>query len=140
MVNRQRITPDTVCKIGSTAEPFSLAKCRTVLGNGCPESDADLERLRGQLYGLARATVEAFLQTPRRDDAPRPLNDAGRVFGGPGGESRPGSFADALEVLPEDERYVLEERAAIHEFEGGFSRSAAELAAFSGFWRQKHPH
>jgi len=139
VVNRQIIASDSVCNTGRSAEPFSLAKCRKILGNACPESNSDLERLRDQLYGLARATVEAFIETPRRDDAPRPLNDAGCVFGGEGRAKPPADFADALDTLPEDERYVLEERAAIHEFEGKLDRNAAELVAFSEFWREKCP-
>jgi hypothetical protein len=41
-------------------------------------------------------------------------------------------------MLPEDERYEVEERAAIMEFDGGLDRDAAERAAFSQYWRAKH--
>jgi hypothetical protein len=101
---------------------LSLERCREILGSDCPKSDAELEKLRDQLYGLARVAVEALPNKPRKNTLPR----------------EPECFADALLFLPENERYELEERAGIMEFDGGLDRSAAEQAAFSKFWREKH--
>lgn len=138
MKSCQRVTCIASANAREAKPLLSLARCRQILGNASPESDADLERLRDQLYTLARATVEA-LPHQRREKAPAlPLNHAGRVFKDRVGERPPASFSDALALLPQGERYELEERAAIHEFDGHLDRSAAELAAFSTFWREKH--
>jgi hypothetical protein len=118
-------------------ERLSLARCREILGNDCPESDADLERLRDQLYGFARVVAETLHRQPRKGVVPRPLNDAGGVFEGETGQSPQPSFSNVLATLPDDERYALEERAGIHE-DSGLDRSAAECAAFSEFWRKRH--
>ncbi len=101
---------------------LSLMECRKILGSDCPESDTELEKLRDQFYPLARVVVEAHLEKPRKHTLPR----------------EPECFADALASLPKDERYELEERAAIMEFDGGLDRNAAEHAAFSQFWREHH--
>jgi hypothetical protein len=52
--------------------------------------------------------------------------------------SKPAGFPDALAMLLEEDRYYVEERAAIMEFDGGLERDAAERAAFSLYWRAKH--
>ena len=95
---------------------------REILGSDCPKSDAEMEKLRDQLYGLAQVVVEALPKKPRKNILLR----------------KPECFADAVLLLPENERYELEERAGIMEFDGGLDRSAAERAAFSQFWREKH--
>jgi hypothetical protein len=119
---------------------LSLAKCRAILGSDSPESDADLSRLRDQLYGLARVVVEAVGPDQRRRHGPSHApNAARRAFDGAAGVgARPADFSDALALLSDDERDEVEERAAIHEFDGGLDRSAAERAAFSENWRAKH--
>jgi hypothetical protein len=109
-----------------------------MLGDDCPAADADLERLRDQLYLLARVVVEAFPHQRRENGPPHTLNDPGSVFLGEGREKPTASFSELAASLPEDGRYALEERAAIHEFEGGLDRNAAECAAFSEHWREKH--
>ena len=81
-----------------------------------------MEKLRDQLYGLARVAVEVLPEKPRKNIPPR----------------SPTCFAEALRLAPEDERYELLERAAVEEFDGGLDRSAAECAAFSQLWREKH--
>ena len=101
---------------------LSLKRCREILGADSPETESDLELLRDQLYGLVRVAVEAIPQKPRKNSPPRP----------------PECLTEALALLPEEERYEVEERAGIMEFEGGLERGAAEQAAFSEFWRAKH--
>ena len=120
---------------------LSLAKCREILERDSPESDADLELLSDQLYGLARVVVEAC---PRQRRGKRPQNspDAARraIDGAAGVEvpQKPASFFDAVAMLPEEDRFDVEERAAIMEFDGGLDRDNAERAAMSAYWRAKH--
>jgi len=43
---------------------ISLAECRKILGDAARDlTDADLERLRQELYGLADIAVTHFLET-----------------------------------------------------------------------------
>lgn len=119
---------------------LSLAKCREILGCDSPESDADLELLRDRLYGLARVAVEACPRQRRGngaqdapDSARRAIESAGTVQV----PSKPAAFLEALAMLPEDDRYELEERAGILQFDGGLERGAAERAAFSEYRRMK---
>lgn len=138
MSNCQSEKFNAASAVRAPVEKFSLARCRDILGDACPESDVDIERLRYQLYALAHVTVEAFSHQRLENSALCALNHAGSVFKGETWESPQPSFSDVLTTLSPDERYVLEERAAIHEFEGGLDRSAAEGAAFSEYWRKKH--
>jgi hypothetical protein len=48
---------------------ISLAECRKILGDaGRALSDAELDRLRRELYGLADITVTCFLNRRNRTD------------------------------------------------------------------------
>jgi hypothetical protein len=71
--------------IGAKAESLlSLAKCHEILGGDSRESDADLVRLRNQIYGLARLAVEAFSGERREKRSRQAPNSPRRVFrGGP---------------------------------------------------------
>ena len=104
---------------------LSLLKCREILCCESPESDSDLEILRDQLYGLARVVVEALPRNRRRNP----------VYKAP---DEPAGFPDALAMLPEAERYEVEERAGIMEFDGGLDRDTAEREAISAYWRNTH--
>lgn len=95
---------------------LSLQRCRAILGHRL--DDADLERVRDQLYAVAAVTVEAFIQG-QRSPAPR---DVGSL----GGEA---DRRDALALLPPEERVAVEERAALMEFDGGLDRDRAERHA-----------
>ena len=122
---------------------LTLEKCREILGDDCPKSDAELELLRDQLYGLADVAVEAFVEQRKRRKDARPAYTGGEIGAIDGGNGvghvqEPVRFQDAVALLPEDEGAEVEERAAIHEFEGGLDREAAERAAFSDLWRRKH--
>ena len=68
------------------------------------------------------------------DAARRAIDGAARVQV----PSKSPGFPDAVAMLPEGERYEVEERAAILEFDGGLDRDAAERAAFSFYWQAKH--
>jgi hypothetical protein len=100
-----------------------------------------LEQLRDQLYGLARVVVEACPRQ-RHGNGPRNAPDAARrAIDGAAMDTeppKPAGFPDAVEMLPEDERYEVEERAGIMEFDGGLDRDAAERAAMSAYWRTSH--
>lgn len=116
---------------------LTLEQCRQNLGDDCPQTNSDLERLRDQLYGLARVVVEAC---PRRwrGNGPQNAPSAARQANEGATGHKPAGFPDAVAMLPEEDRFEVEERAAIHEFDGGLDRSAAERAALSEYWRAKH--
>ena len=120
---------------------LKLERCREILGDDCRLSDAELQLLLDQLYGLADVATTAFVET-RRGNGPQTAPEAKiRAFGGGADVEHvhePVGFQDAIRLLPEDERGDLEERAAVHEVEGGLDRDAAERAAFCDYWRQKH--
>jgi len=138
-VAKRTLNLETDASVGGAKSLLSLAKCRAILGTDAPESDADLARLRDQLYGLARVVVEAIRANGRLMRSPRAPNGARRACDDVAkGQTAPANFSEALASLPEDERYAVEERAAIHEFDGGLDRSAAEQRAFSEYWRAKH--
>lgn len=140
MDNAGKIKRTDAFSFGEKAEALlSLAKCRAILGADAPESDAELELHRDALYRLARVVVEALPNTRREKRAPRAPNGARRAFEDAAkGKTGPANFSEALALLLEDERYEIEERAAIHEFDGGLDRSAAERLAISECWRRKH--
>jgi hypothetical protein len=117
-----------------------LEQCRKILGKDCPESDAELQLLRDHLYAFAGVVVEAC---PRQ----RPGNAAQNIPGGARraiedvvrgkAPSKPAGFPEALAMLPEEDRYGVEERAAIHEFDGQLDPEAAERFACSEYRRAK---
>ena len=95
---------------------LSLQRCREVLGPNCPLKDAQLERLRDELTALADISLEEGLH--------RRQGDAGNAF----------HFA--LTLIPREQHYEIEERAAILEVDGGLQRVEAEDAALKG-WAQR---
>ena len=97
-----------------------LDECRRILGPDCDLSDRDLERLRGQLCDLAAVTI-AVLEEQRQ-----------------AGPAMEGSEAK-LEMIPEDDRDEVEERAAIVEFQGGMSRPEAERLAVQQYFEETRP-
>jgi hypothetical protein len=117
---------------------LTLERCRQILGDDCPQSNGDLERLRDQLYGLAGVTVEACLRQRRGNGSQNAPDGALQAIEGAAGHTLPAGFPDAVGMLSEDERYEFEERAAIHEFDGRLDHSTADLAALSEYWRSKH--
>lgn len=86
---------------------LSLQNCRKLLTGECEEvGDSELMLVRDQLYDLARLTLEQFV-------------------------NRRASFNSVLESFGQSEKEVIEERAAIMEFEGNLEREAAERIAIS---------
>ncbi len=94
-----------------------LDECRRILGPDSDLSDQGIERLCGQLCDLAAVMIEGFEEQRR---APEVLT---------GNEEQ-------LAMIPEDDRYEVEERAAIIEFLGGKSRSEAERLALQQYFEE----
>jgi hypothetical protein len=92
---------------------LSVGECRRQLGvlaENVP--DAEIETLRNQLYALAGACCSVFRATSRRD------------------------FESAIASLDPSTREDAQERAAILEFDGALSRTAAEAVALSSTQRE----
>ncbi len=120
---------------------LSLAKCRELLDLNDSKSDAELELLRDRLYGLARVVGQICPREWRGKRPQKKLDAACQTIDGAAQVQvppKPEGFFDALAMLPEEDRYAVQERAAIHEFDGGLERDTAERAAFSEYWRAKH--
>ncbi len=120
---------------------LSLQKCRELLGNDSTLSDATLELLRNDLYALADiATTELIEQ--RRDG-----RFGNRLWSEPklaiclgdsmSAEESGRLFEDFLKPLSQDESEVLEERAAILEFDAGMERIQAERVVMIEHWRNR---
>ena len=91
---------------------LSIAECRRLLGRATDLSDAELERLRDQLYSFARVLVDDY---------------ARRLRSGAGVRYLPRQqFEQVLAELPVEERAQIEERAAILEYDGRLERDAAQ--------------
>ena len=90
-----------------------MRQCRALLGADAVESDSDIERLRDELYEVARVWIDGAMTMFEVPSAEPPA------------------------VLTEDDRIEVEERAAVLEFEGGLSRVEAERAALTGHMRQR---
>ena len=82
---------------------------------GLPTADEDLERIRRDLYVLARVAVSAFGTHHAVD--------------------RPERLKAALRLVPDHEQEALEERATICEYDGGLDRDDAERAVLSDYVR-----
>jgi hypothetical protein len=52
---------------------LSLERCRDLLGDSAPASDADLADLRDELYGMARYVIESWERETQR--SPTALRD-----------------------------------------------------------------
>jgi len=91
---------------------LSVRECRRVLGDKTACSDDELEKLSRQIEEFAVQIVETY-----HDDR---MSGVGSQLGGM--SSLPGSLSD-------DELGMIEERAAILEFEGGNTRSTSEQLA-----------
>jgi len=84
-------------------------------------------------------TGEAFVGERRQKRLPRAPHGSRRAFDDAAkGKAGPVNFAEALAALSEDERFAVEERAALHEYDGRLDRDAAERLAISEHWRTKH--
>lgn len=121
---------------------LSVKKCREVLDSKSSHSDEFLERMRVELYALANVILDgvaaAKLPSPRK---PSDSADGKQDTLGAGGAcpivGSPSPYADVLALLPEDDRHAVEERAAIHQFDGGCAREQAEKLALDEHWHRK---
>ncbi len=94
-------------------ERLSLDACRRALGNSSSNlSDAQLGKLRDQLYAFAEFGVDAYV----RSSSLTPQEDG-------------------LVHIPDDDRYDVEERAAVLQFDAGMTRSAATRTAIASHRR-----
>jgi hypothetical protein len=99
---------------------LSLQKCRSLLGTDCKLTDSQVEQLRQEIYALSDVVIESFC--------------AQKVYGA-GSSAESQNVSGCLSGIPHPEREVVEERAAILEFEGCLKKSEAERQAF-GEWAQ----
>lgn len=97
-----------------------LKECRRILGPECAFSDQDIERLRGQLRDLASVMITAYEEQQRT------------VLSVSGDEAK-------FEMIPEEDRDEVEERAAIIEFLGGKPRSEADQLAVQMYFERSGP-
>jgi hypothetical protein len=88
---------------------LTVERCRLALGSGCMLSDTELERVRDDLYALARIAIEGLPKAAASNDLL--------------------STDEMLRALPEAERVDVMERAAIIEFDGHRTRDDAERLA-----------
>jgi hypothetical protein len=102
---------------------LSIKNCKKLMTANPSLEDREIESLRDSLYGLAHVVVERFksgatpstteIQQLKREDA---------------------TFSEIVDNLPEDERNIVEERAAIMQFDGGCDRQTAEHYALRDYW------
>jgi hypothetical protein len=101
---------------------LSLRHCRELVGaeSGCL-SDEELAVLREQFYSLAALTIDAAMNKGKRTRLrlvdPNPASLPAPPFG------------DALNLITDDQRATIEERAAILEYDANLTRDEAERAA-----------
>ena len=101
-----------------------LHECRSLLGTNCNLTDAQLERLRLELYALSEVAIGAFCA-----QASEPM----------GNDSNARTVPSMLSQVPENERVEVEKRAAILEYELGRKRSEAERQAFGEWAHSEKP-
>lgn len=100
-------------KAGNGTEvQLSIQQVRELLQSECLLSDCEIEQVRDQLYAIARVWIDGGL----------------RALGGPS--------VEFSEMLAENERVEVEERAAILEFDGDLTRSEAERVAIGTHLRR----
>jgi len=117
---------------------LSLKRCREILGSKCTLTDSEIGVLLDQLYGLGTVLLEASLEGRPRETGS--IDAQSMALGSRDGHRSARSIRslqDALKLLPPDYREELEERAAIHEFDGDLGRDEAERAAIHGYWQFK---
>jgi hypothetical protein len=101
---------------------FSVKRCRQLLPRDCDLSDQEIEALRDQIYLLSRVIIDQFLEERQTTAGECATNSISQV-------SSAGNFQAALQLVPEQERPLLEERASVMEFDGELSRDEAERSA-----------
>ena len=88
---------------------IDLRRCREILGPGCQLTDEQLESLRDHLTVLANIALDVGV---------RELRDSAKS-----------AFDMATDLMPDEQREQICERASIVEFDGGLTRTQAEEVA-----------
>jgi hypothetical protein len=88
---------------------LSVAKCKNLLGSS-DLTDAEIERLRNQLYGLAEMMVINFKTKLEQPEA-------------------------IVNLVPQIDQDNVVERAAMNEAEGNISRHKSEKRAVIDYWK-----
>jgi hypothetical protein len=99
---------------------LTLQQCRKLVGADCDLSDNELEVAREQLYALAALTIDVV--TDRKRTRLRLVSPKPSSLPAP-------SFMAALNLIENDQRNEIEERAAILEYDANLSRDEAERTA-----------
>lgn len=102
---------------------LSKARCRAFLGPDCNLTEAQLERLRQELYALAQITIQGFRKGQKLTDV-----SLAAAHDSPS-QRAPVDVLSAISFLPPGDRDSVEERSAILEFEAGLDRERAEKEA-----------
>ena len=116
---------------------LSLRRCREILGDNCPLSDSEIEMLREQLYTLAQVVLEFPRgHGPGADHRKWDSKIQSRKHAVTKNSSQ-ADFSAVLAKMQSEERYAIEERAAIMEFEDGQCRAVAEKSALLAWVRER---
>lgn len=102
---------------------LTIKDCKKLMHADSPLDDHEIESLRDSLYGLAHVFVEGFTRSSSLSDSDSKLLQQERA-----------SFQEIVSKLSEDERHLVEERAAIMQVDGGCERRTAEWYALRDFW------
>ena len=112
---------------------LSLKQCRQHLPAKLQSmSDEELERLRDSLAALASVALGSFGQLRSTDSSTSAHHDGKPSRPVPGTQT----LEDLVSDIPNPDRELILERAAIIEFDAGLDRQAAEDVALSE-WRHR---
>lgn len=101
---------------------LSIRQCRELLGKEASGiSDEELAVIREQIYSLAALTIDAGKSHGKRAHL--------RLVNGTAASLPDPTFMDALDLLSDEQRAAIEERAAILEYDANLTRDEAERAA-----------
>ena len=99
---------------------LSLLRCRSLLGPSCQLSDAQVEKLKTDLYQFAEVALEGWRQGKKLEPK-HALTSLTRLFSN--------RTHATIAHFPEEDRCQIEERAGILEFDAGLFRIDAERQA-----------
>src|SRR5688572_10724712 len=116
---------------------LSLQHCRRLLGPDAPSSNEELEEVRSVLYALAQICTGAFVEEHKNSHESSVNSSEAMAFDDESvlqsnvTMSSKFQLKTALKLVPADQAEVIEERAAILEYEGKCTRDEAERAALA---------
>jgi hypothetical protein len=105
---------------------LSIEKCKKLIPADPKLDNQQLEALRHAFYEIAHVIVGRF-------EHKRSLSHCGTVEP----KQEHASFEEIVSALPKEEREIVEERAAIMQFDGGCDREIAERYALRDYWNGK---